>query len=57
MVASKNIKTPGMTVPVKDNKKAHRRANKLCHRLSKLVLADVLEDVNVWESYLVQKAR
>ncbi|XP_071846497.1 DNA-directed RNA polymerase I subunit RPA1-like isoform X2 [Apostichopus japonicus] len=55
MVASKNIKTPGMTVPVKDNKKAHRRANKLCHRLSKLVLADVLEDVNVWESYLVQK--
>ncbi|PIK59599.1 putative DNA-directed RNA polymerase I subunit RPA1 [Apostichopus japonicus] len=56
MVASKNIKTPGMTVPVKDNKKAHRRANKLCHRLSKLVLADVLEDVNVWESYLVQKA-
>ncbi|XP_039975895.1 DNA-directed RNA polymerase I subunit RPA1 [Xiphias gladius] len=50
MVASSNIKTPMMSVPVLNNKKALKRAKILRKKLTRVCLAEVLQKVDVVES-------
>uniref|UniRef100_A0A3Q1IV52 DNA-directed RNA polymerase subunit n=1 Tax=Anabas testudineus TaxID=64144 RepID=A0A3Q1IV52_ANATE len=50
MVASSNIKTPMMSVPVLNNKKALKRAKTLRKKLTRVCLAEVLQKVDVVES-------
>ncbi|XP_034038228.1 DNA-directed RNA polymerase I subunit RPA1 isoform X2 [Thalassophryne amazonica] len=49
MVAGSNIKTPMMSVPVLNNKKALKRAKTLRKKLSRVCLAEVLQKVDVVE--------
>lgn len=50
MVASSNIKTPMMSVPVLNNEKALNRAKMLRKKLNRVYLAEVLHKVNVVET-------
>lgn len=45
MVASSNIKTPMMSVPVLNSKKALKRAQKLRRKLTRVCLAEVRTDL------------
>ncbi|XP_054647191.1 DNA-directed RNA polymerase I subunit RPA1 isoform X2 [Dunckerocampus dactyliophorus] len=54
MVASSNIKTPMMSIPVLNNKKALKRAQKLRRKLSRVCLAEVLQKVDVVEMLRIE---
>uniref|UniRef100_A0A665T9M1 DNA-directed RNA polymerase subunit n=1 Tax=Echeneis naucrates TaxID=173247 RepID=A0A665T9M1_ECHNA len=54
MVASSNIKTPMMSVPVLNNKKALKRAKTLRKKLTRVCLAEVLQKVDVVESLRIE---
>uniref|UniRef100_A0A2I4CXF0 DNA-directed RNA polymerase subunit n=1 Tax=Austrofundulus limnaeus TaxID=52670 RepID=A0A2I4CXF0_AUSLI len=55
MVASSSIKTPMMSVPVLNNKKALKRAKTLRKKLCRVVLAEVLQKVDVVETMRIKK--
>lgn len=55
MVASSNIKTPMMSVPVLNNKKALKKAKMLRKKLTRVCLAEVLQKVDVVESLRLDK--
>ncbi|XP_037531337.1 DNA-directed RNA polymerase I subunit RPA1 [Nematolebias whitei] len=55
MVASSNIKTPMMSVPVLNNRKALKRARALRKKLSRVCLAEVLQKVDVVETLRIEK--
>lgn len=50
MVASANIKTPMMSVPVLGTKKAHKKVKQLKKQLTRVCLAEVLQKVELEES-------
>uniref|UniRef100_A0A3B3WQJ2 DNA-directed RNA polymerase subunit n=1 Tax=Poecilia mexicana TaxID=48701 RepID=A0A3B3WQJ2_9TELE len=54
MVASSNIKTPMMSIPVLNNKKALKRAKTLRKQLSRVCLAEVLQKVDVVETLRIE---
>uniref|UniRef100_A0A1A7WFT6 DNA-directed RNA polymerase subunit n=1 Tax=Iconisemion striatum TaxID=60296 RepID=A0A1A7WFT6_9TELE len=54
MVAGSNIKTPMMSVPVLNNRKALKRAKVLRKKLTRVCLAEVLQKVDVVESLRVE---
>ncbi|KAF3693558.1 DNA-directed RNA polymerase I subunit RPA1 [Channa argus] len=54
MVASSNIKTPMMSVPVLNNKKALKRAKMLRKKLTRVCLAEVLHKVDVVETLRIE---
>lgn len=54
MVASSNIKTPMMSVPVLNSKKALKKAKILRKQLSRVCLAEVLQKVEVVEKLLIE---
>ncbi|MED6291688.1 hypothetical protein CHARACLAT_026149 [Characodon lateralis] len=54
MVASSNIKTPMMSVPVLNTKKAFRRAKTLRKQLTRVCLAEVLQKVDVVETLRIE---
>ncbi|XP_006104065.1 DNA-directed RNA polymerase I subunit RPA1 [Myotis lucifugus] len=51
MVASANIKTPMMSVPVLNTKKALKRVKSLKRQLTRVCLGEVLQKVDVQESF------
>ncbi|ELV10798.1 DNA-directed RNA polymerase I subunit RPA1 [Tupaia chinensis] len=51
MVASANIKTPMMSVPVLNTRKALRRVKSLRKQLTRVCLGEVLEKIDVQESF------
>ncbi|XP_077865105.1 DNA-directed RNA polymerase I subunit RPA1-like [Saccoglossus kowalevskii] len=53
MVASSNIQTPSMSIPVLNMRKAKKQAKKLKRKLTRLYFSDVLENVEVAEIYEV----
>ncbi|XP_055974137.1 DNA-directed RNA polymerase I subunit RPA1 [Sorex fumeus] len=53
MVASSNIKTPMMSVPVFNTKKALKRAKSLKKQLTRVCLGEVLQKIDVQESFCV----
>ncbi|XP_056295891.1 DNA-directed RNA polymerase I subunit RPA1 [Pseudoliparis swirei] len=55
MVASSNIKTPMMSIPVLKTKKALKRAKTLRKRLTRVCLAEVLQKVDVVETLRIEK--
>lgn len=55
MVASSNIKTPMMSVPVLNNKKALKKAKTLRKKLTRVCLAEVLQKVDVVETLRLEK--
>ncbi|XP_056138723.1 DNA-directed RNA polymerase I subunit RPA1 [Lampris incognitus] len=55
MVASANIKTPMMSVPVRNNRKALKRAKTLQKRLTRVCLSEVLQKIDVVETLRVEK--
>ncbi|KAM6952648.1 DNA-directed RNA polymerase I subunit RPA1 isoform 2-T2 [Lycodopsis pacificus] len=54
MVASSNIKTPMMSVPVLNTKKALKRAKTLRKKLTRVCLAEVLQKVDVVETLRIE---
>ncbi|XP_054058635.1 DNA-directed RNA polymerase I subunit RPA1 isoform X1 [Rissa tridactyla] len=54
MVASANIKTPTMSVPVFNTKKALKKVKQLKKRLTRVCLAEVLQKVDIEESLRVE---
>ncbi|XP_062281970.1 DNA-directed RNA polymerase I subunit RPA1 [Scomber scombrus] len=54
MVAGSNIKTPMMSVPVLNTKKALKRAKTLRKKLSRVCLAEVLQKVDVVETLRIE---
>ncbi|XP_051865519.1 DNA-directed RNA polymerase I subunit RPA1 [Pristis pectinata] len=54
MVASANIKTPMMTIPVLNIKKAMKKVKKLKKQLTRVCLAEVLHKIEVKDSFRVQ---
>ncbi|XP_053735910.1 DNA-directed RNA polymerase I subunit RPA1 [Synchiropus splendidus] len=54
MVASANIKTPMMSVPVFNNKKALKKAKILRKKLSRVCLSEVLQRADVVETLRIQ---
>ncbi|XP_072112743.1 DNA-directed RNA polymerase I subunit RPA1 isoform X2 [Mobula birostris] len=54
MVASANIKTPMMTIPVLNTKKALKKVKKLKKQLTRVCLAEVLHKIEVKDSFRVQ---
>uniref|UniRef100_A0AAQ5WWY6 DNA-directed RNA polymerase subunit n=1 Tax=Amphiprion ocellaris TaxID=80972 RepID=A0AAQ5WWY6_AMPOC len=54
MVASSNIKTPMMSIPVLNNKKALKRAKTLRKKLTRVCLAEVLQKVDVLEKLRIE---
>ncbi|XP_048373560.1 DNA-directed RNA polymerase I subunit RPA1 [Sphaerodactylus townsendi] len=54
MVASANIKTPMMSIPVLDTKSAHKRVKKLKKRLTRVCLGEVLHKVDIQESVCLE---
>ena len=54
MVASANIKTPTMDIPLLSSQEAKQRGTKLKQKLNKVYLSQVLEDVEVVESLSVK---
>ncbi|XP_019113909.2 DNA-directed RNA polymerase I subunit RPA1 [Larimichthys crocea] len=57
MVASSNIKTPMMSVPVLNNKKALKKAKTLRKKLTRVCLAEVLQKVDVVETLRIEKQK
>uniref|UniRef100_A0A671WNV0 DNA-directed RNA polymerase subunit n=1 Tax=Sparus aurata TaxID=8175 RepID=A0A671WNV0_SPAAU len=57
MVAGSNIKTPMMSVPVLNNKKALKRAKMLRKKLTRVCLAEVLQKVEVIETLRIENQR
>ena len=57
MVASANIKTPSMDIPLLKSKKAKKRGTLLKQKLNKVVLNQVLEAVEVNEALSVKHRR
>ncbi|KAI4894429.1 hypothetical protein NFI96_010484 [Prochilodus magdalenae] len=55
MVASSNIKTPMMSIPVLNSKKALKRVKTLRKQLSRVCLAEVLHKVDVVETLRMEK--
>nr|CAB3265011.1 DNA-directed RNA polymerase I subunit RPA1-like [Phallusia mammillata] len=55
LVASKQIKTPQMTVPVYEGRE--KRARKLCKRLTRVMLSQVLHKANLAETLVVEETR
>ncbi|CAN9514672.1 unnamed protein product [Ophioblennius macclurei] len=55
MVASSNIKTPMMSVPVLNNKRALKKAKMLRKKLTRVCLAEVLQKVDVVETLRLEK--
>ncbi|XP_071952689.1 DNA-directed RNA polymerase I subunit RPA1-like [Antedon mediterranea] len=51
IVASANIKTPSMDVPFHSTRYAHKRAARLRKKLMRVHLSQIIEDVNIYESY------
>ncbi|XP_061901289.1 DNA-directed RNA polymerase I subunit RPA1 [Entelurus aequoreus] len=56
MVASAKIKTPMMSVPVLNNKKALKKAQKLRRKLTRVCLAEVLQKVDVIEMLRIESS-
>lgn len=54
MVASSNIKTPMMSVPVLNTKKALKRAKMLRKKLTRVCLAEVLQKIDVVEKLRIE---
>ncbi|XP_006111690.2 DNA-directed RNA polymerase I subunit RPA1 [Pelodiscus sinensis] len=54
MIASDNIKTPMMTVPVFNTKKAHKKVKRLKKQFTQVYLAEVLQKVEVEESLCIE---
>lgn len=54
MVAGSNIKTPMMSVPVLNNKKALKKAKTLRKQLTRVCLAEVLQKVDVVETLQIE---
>ncbi|KAM4586026.1 LOW QUALITY PROTEIN: DNA-directed RNA polymerase I subunit RPA1 [Fundulus diaphanus] len=54
MVASSNIKTPMMSVPVLNSKRALKRAKTLRKQLTRVCLAEVLQKVDVVETLQIE---
>uniref|UniRef100_A0A673CFL5 DNA-directed RNA polymerase subunit n=1 Tax=Sphaeramia orbicularis TaxID=375764 RepID=A0A673CFL5_9TELE len=54
MVASSNIKTPMMSVPVRNTKKALKRAKTLRKKLTRVCLAEVLQKVDIVETLRIE---
>uniref|UniRef100_A0A1A8QLE9 DNA-directed RNA polymerase subunit n=2 Tax=Nothobranchius rachovii TaxID=451742 RepID=A0A1A8QLE9_9TELE len=54
MVAGSNIKTPMMSIPVLNNRKALKRAKVLRKKLTRVCLAEVLQKVDVVETLRVE---
>ncbi|KAM9585003.1 DNA-directed RNA polymerase I subunit RPA1 [Trichechus inunguis] len=54
MVASANIKTPMMSVPVFNTKKALKRVKSLKKQLTRVCLAEVLQKIDVQESFRME---
>ncbi|XP_007952293.1 DNA-directed RNA polymerase I subunit RPA1 [Orycteropus afer afer] len=54
MVASANIKTPMMSVPVFNTKKAMKRVKSLKKQLTRVCLAEVLHKIDVQESFRME---
>ncbi|XP_068596137.1 DNA-directed RNA polymerase I subunit RPA1 [Brachionichthys hirsutus] len=57
MVASSNIKTPTMSVPVLDSKRASKRAKSVRKKLSRVCLAELLQKVDVVETLRIERER
>ncbi|KAM9375680.1 DNA-directed RNA polymerase I subunit RPA1 [Pholidichthys leucotaenia] len=55
MVASSNIKTPMMSIPVLNTKKALKRAKMLRRKLARVCLAEVLQKVDMVETLRMEK--
>ncbi|XP_060699719.1 DNA-directed RNA polymerase I subunit RPA1 isoform X2 [Hemiscyllium ocellatum] len=54
MVASANIKTPMMSIPVLNSKKALKKVKKLKKQLTRVCLSEVLHKIEVKDSFQVQ---
>ncbi|ETE68981.1 DNA-directed RNA polymerase I subunit RPA1, partial [Ophiophagus hannah] len=54
MVASANIKTPMMSIPVLNIKKAHKRVKRLKKKLSRVCLGEVLHKVDIEETLCLE---
>nr|XP_033807728.1 DNA-directed RNA polymerase I subunit RPA1 isoform X1 [Geotrypetes seraphini] len=54
MAASANIKTPMMSIPVLNTKKALKKVKKLKKQLTRVCLADVLHKIDVQETFRVE---
>ncbi|XP_053115784.1 DNA-directed RNA polymerase I subunit RPA1 [Hemicordylus capensis] len=54
MVASANIKTPMMSIPVLNTKKAHKKVKRLKKQLTRVCLGEVLEKVDIGESLCLE---
>uniref|UniRef100_A0A7M4DXU4 DNA-directed RNA polymerase n=1 Tax=Crocodylus porosus TaxID=8502 RepID=A0A7M4DXU4_CROPO len=54
MVASAKIKTPMMSVPVLNTKKAQKRVKRLKKQLTRVYLADVLQNIKIDESLCIE---
>ncbi|XP_033101512.1 DNA-directed RNA polymerase I subunit RPA1-like [Anneissia japonica] len=54
IVASANIKTPSMDVPFHGRRYAHKRAARLRKKLMRVHLSQVIEDVDIYESYNIR---
>ncbi|XP_048449641.1 DNA-directed RNA polymerase I subunit RPA1-like, partial [Rhincodon typus] len=54
MVASANIKTPMMSIPVLNTKKALKKVKKLKKQLTRVCLSEVLHKIEVKDSFQVQ---
>ncbi|XP_051830346.1 DNA-directed RNA polymerase I subunit RPA1 [Antechinus flavipes] len=57
MVASSNIKTPMMSVPVLNTKKALKKVKSLKKKLTRVCLGEVLQKVDVQESFCMEEKR
>ncbi|KAM4808840.1 DNA-directed RNA polymerase I subunit RPA1 [Rhinophrynus dorsalis] len=55
MVASSNIKTPMMSVPVLNTKKAMKRVKRLKKQLTRVCLAEVLHKLDVEETFRIEE--
>uniref|UniRef100_G1QPY5 DNA-directed RNA polymerase subunit n=1 Tax=Nomascus leucogenys TaxID=61853 RepID=G1QPY5_NOMLE len=55
MVASANIKTPMMSVPVLNTKKALKRVKSLKKQLTRVCLGEVLQKIDVQESFCMEE--
>ncbi|XP_054850998.1 DNA-directed RNA polymerase I subunit RPA1 [Eublepharis macularius] len=54
MVASTNIKTPMMSIPVLNTKRAHKRVKRLKKQLTRVCLGEVLQNVDIQESMCLE---
>ncbi|XP_029448624.1 DNA-directed RNA polymerase I subunit RPA1 isoform X2 [Rhinatrema bivittatum] len=54
MTASANIKTPMMSVPVLNTRKAYKKVKKLKKQLTRVCLAEVLHKIDVQEAFRVE---